>query len=336
MNCLIIQPIHPVAARILEAAGITVLQRTERKPTIDDVADAVAEVDTVITRDAPFQRSVFEQAKNLKAIAIHGIGANPIDLDAATDHGVMICRTPNANIQSVAEHVIGLILAVGRRLPDMHRAVQVLDFSSRYEPDFQEFHQKTLLIVGWGRIGALTAKLAKAFLSMTIIVYSPRASLDDIEAVGGRRIDDLKTAMSKADVVSVHTPARPDTVNLIGAEEIAAMKPTGILINTGRGSVVDDIALAKALNEGRIWGAGLDVFASEPPEEGHPILTARHTVLTPHIGGQTEECLLRVASEAAEHIIAVSKGFVPDTLINTDVLDRINHLAASSRPIGKG
>ena len=322
MNCLIIQPIHPVGEEILEAAGITVLKRAERKPKVDDVAAAVAEVDTVITRDAPFQRLVFERAKKLKAIAIHGIGANPIDLDAATHHGVMICRTPNANIQSVAEHAIGLMLAVGHRLPDVHQAVRNRDFSFRYEPDFQEFRRKTLLIVGWGRIGALTAKLARAFLTMDIIVYSPRASADDIAAGFGRKIDDLKTAMSEADVVSVHTPARPDTVGLIGAEEIAVMKPTGILINTGRGSVVDETALAEALDEGRIWGAGLDVFSSEPPAEKHPILTARNTVLTPHIGGQTEECLVRVATEAAEHIITVSKGGVPDTLINTDVLDR--------------
>lgn len=287
------------------------------------MADAVAGVDTVITRDAPFQRSVFERAKNLKAIAIHGIGANPIDLEAATDHGVMICRTPNANIQSVAEHAIGLMLAVGHRLPEVDRAVRDRDFSFRYEPDFQEFHRKTLLIVGWGRIGALTAKLARAFLAMDIIVHSPRASADDIVDGGGRKIDDLKAALAAADVVSVHTPLRPDTVNLIGAEEIAAMKPTGILINTGRGSVVDDTALADALDEGRIWGAGLDVFTNEPPEEGHPILTARNTVLTPHIGGQTEECLVRVATEAAEHIVTVSKGGVPDTLINTDVLGKI-------------
>ncbi|MGI9417440.1 MAG: hydroxyacid dehydrogenase [Geminicoccaceae bacterium] len=323
MNCLIIQPIHPVGAKILDNAGITVLQRTERKPTIEDVADAASEVDTVITRDAPFERAVFERAKSLKAIAIHGIGANPIDLEAATDHGVMICRTPGANIQSVAEHAIGLMLAVGHRLPDVHQAVRNRDFSFRYEPDFQEFHRKTLLIVGWGRIGALTAKLARGFLAMEIIVYSPRASAEEIAAAGGRMIDNLKSAMSAADVVSVHTPARPDTVGLIGAEEIAAMKPTGILINTGRGSVVDEAALARALDERRIWGAGLDVFSSEPPAEGHPILTARNTVLTPHIGGQTEECLVRVATEAAEHIITVSKGGVPDTLINMDVLDKI-------------
>ncbi|MDH3660070.1 MAG: hydroxyacid dehydrogenase [Alphaproteobacteria bacterium] len=323
MNCLIIQPIHPIGEEILEAAGIAVLKRTERKPTVDEVAAAVAEVDTVITRDAPFQRPVFERAKNLKAIAIHGIGANPIDLHAATDHGVMICRTPDANIQSVAEHAIGLMLAVGHRLPDVHQAVRNRDFSPRYEPDFQEFHRKTLLIVGWGRIGALTAKLARAFLSMNIIVYSPRASAEDVAAGFGRKIDDLKTAMSEADVVSVHTPARPDTVNLIGAAEIAAMKPTGILINTGRGAVVDETALAQALNEGRIWGAGLDVFSNEPLAEGHPVLTARNTVLTPHIGGQTEECLIRVATEAAEHIITVSRGGVPATLINTDVLDRV-------------
>ncbi len=323
MKCLIIQPIHPIGEKILESAGITVLKRSERKPTVDDVAAAVGEVDTVITRDAPFQRPVFERAKMLKAIAIHGIGANPIDLEAATDHGVMVCRTPDANIQSVAEHAIGLMLAVGHRIPDVHQAVRERDFSFRYEPDFQEFHRKTLLIVGWGRIGALTAKLARAFLSMDIIVFSPRASVDDIVAGFGRKIDDLQAAMSVADVVSVHTPARPDTVNLIGAEEIAAMKPTGILINTGRGSVVDETALAQALDEGRIWGAGLDVFASEPPPEGHPILTARNTVLTPHIGGQTEECLLRVATEAAEHIITVSKGGVPDTLINTGVLEKI-------------
>lgn len=323
MNCLIVQPIHPVGAKILDAAGITVLQRTERKPTIEDVTAAVAEVDTVITRDAPFQRPVFERAKNLKAIAIHGIGANPIDLEAATDHGVMICRTPGANIQSVAEHAIGLMLAVGHRLPDVHQAVRNRDFSARYEPEFQEFHRKTLLIVGWGRIGTLTAKLAQSFFAMEIVVYSPRASAEEIAAGGGRKFENLKAAMSEADVVSVHTPARPDTVKLIGAEEIAAMKPTGILINAGRGSVVDEMALANALDEGRIWGAGLDVFSSEPPPEGHPILTARNTVLTPHIGGQTEECLVRVATEAAEHIITVSKGGVPDTLINTDVLDRI-------------
>jgi D-3-phosphoglycerate dehydrogenase len=316
MKCAILQPISNVGAMLLRDADVIPIEGDESSPTRATVARMLRDVDAVISRNAVIDRDAIENAARLRVISIHGIGHDPIDIAAATENGIVVCNTPTANIQSVAEHAIALMLAVARMIPQGDLATRRGDFSFKYANSFYELHGKTLLIVGWGQIGELTARLAKAAFAMNILAYSPSAEADDIAGAGARKCEDLHDALALADVVSLHVPIRPETRNLIAAPELSAMKPSAILINTGRGAVVNEMALGTALKEFRIKGAGLDVFVSEDMSQGHPFLDLKNVVLTPHVGGTTEEGLDRAAREAAEHVLAVLRGETPRSLLN--------------------
>nr|NIS43698.1 hydroxyacid dehydrogenase [Desulfuromonadales bacterium] len=316
MKCAILQPISDVGPRLLRDAGVVPVESGEPHPSRTTVARLLRDADAVISRNAAIDRDAIGGAERLRVISIHGIGYDPVDIEAATAKGIAVCNTPTANIQSVAEHAIALMLSIARMVPQGDRAVRRGDFSFKYAQPFRELHEKTLLIVGWGQIGALTARLAQAAFSMKVLAYSPSARPDAVARSGARKCEDLLDALAQADVVSLHVPIRPNTENLIAARELSAMKPSAILVNTGRGAVVDEAALAAALSKGRIMGAGLDVFVSEDMPRDHPFLGLQNVVLTPHVGGTTEECLYRTAREAAEHVLAVLRGENPGSLLN--------------------
>ena len=224
---------------------------------------------------APFTDAVFAACPNLRLVSIWGVGTDPIDLASAARRGITVCNTPGANAIAVGEHAIALMLSVARKIPQIDRDMRAGEWPREM---LGQLHGKTLAVLGTGAIGTHVAKLARAF-GMTVLEWSARRnSAAERDAV-----------LRQADFVSLHVRLTPQTRGLIGAREFALMKPETILINTGRGALVDRDALHEALANQRIAGAGLDVFHDEPLKADDPIRGFANTVLSPHNAGQTPE-----------------------------------------------
>jgi D-3-phosphoglycerate dehydrogenase len=317
-ECLIVQPIHQRGIDVLRAAGIT-----PRLASAFDMATIAAEVgDAVaaITRNAGFNRAALDAARGLRVIGNHGIGTDPVDVAHATALGIPVVNNPTANVISVAEHAVGLMLAVARRMFSADQAARDRNFRWKFSNPQVELFGKILGIVGFGEIGRQTATRAVAGFGMIPLVFSPNAP--DEALTGFRRAASIEDLLREADVISLHVKLTPATRNLLNAERLALMKPTAILINTARGAAVDEAALAAALKAGRIFGAGIDVFSAEPPPEGHPLLDAPNCVLAPHVGGSTEEALIRTAEECAQQVVDVLQGRRPPHIVNPESWER--------------
>jgi D-3-phosphoglycerate dehydrogenase / 2-oxoglutarate reductase len=224
---------------------------------------------------AHFTEAVFDACPHLKLVSIWGVGTDNIDLQAAARRGVTVCNTPGANAIAVAEHAMALMLSVARKIPRIDQAMRAGEWPRDM---LGQLHGKTLALLGTGAIGTQVAKLARAF-GMTVLEWSARRGT----------AAERDAMLQRADVVSLHVRLTPQTRGFIGAREFALMKPDAILINTGRGALVDRVALHEALANQRIAGAGLDVFHDEPLKAGDPILSLPNTVLSPHNAGQTPE-----------------------------------------------
>lgn len=246
----------------------------------DDAAELArriggAKVAVNIRAYAPFTEAVFAACPNLKLVSIWGVGTDNVDLEAAKRRGVTVCNTPGANAIAVGEHAIALMMAVARKIPQIDRDMRKGEWPREM---LGQLHGKTLGVLGTGAIGTHVAKLARAF-GMTVLEWGAR------RGSAAERDDILKAA----DFVSLHVRLTPQTRGFIGAREFALMKREAILINTGRGALVDRDALHEALANQRIGGAGLDVFHDEPLKAGDAILGFANTVLSPHNAGQTAE-----------------------------------------------
>ncbi|MDQ0316865.1 hydroxyacid dehydrogenase [Amorphus orientalis] len=325
MKCLLIQPIHPSGIALLEEAGLEVVQASAHD--METVAREIVGADAAITRNAGLNRAAMEAGSKLQVLGNHGIGVDPVDVDYATEIGLPIAFTPYANVQSVAELVIAHMLAIAKRVRECDTAVRDDRFDYRYTRDFREVSGKTLLICGFGRIGRRTAEVAKAAFDMRILVHSPSVPAADIEAAGFVAAPDLDAALGEADYVSLHQTLTPRTRGLFSRERLFAMKKDAALINTARGALVDREALVEAVEGGHLRGAAFDVFETEPPPADHPYLACKGLVLSPHIGGSTEEAAERTAVQAAEAVLAVLNGKRPEHMVNPDVWERRRKVA---------
>ncbi|MEM8665572.1 MAG: NAD(P)-dependent oxidoreductase, partial [Pseudomonadota bacterium] len=245
-TCLIVQPIHESGVKKLEAANIRPKWATAQEMAV--VAAEIADADAVITRDAGLDRCAIDAAPRLGVIANHGVGTNKIDVARASARGIPVVNTPTANAQSVAEHAVGLMLALARRTKDADVAARTGDWRFKYSGGMSEVSGKTLGLVGFGSIARRVAAIAIAGFQMRVVVFSPRANDEVIHAAGVERLADLDALLAVSDFVSLHRPSRADTLNTIGAASLRAMKPTAFLINTARGSLIDEDALATALD----------------------------------------------------------------------------------------
>lgn len=317
MLCLLVQPIHPDGVSVLEAAGIEA-----RMASAADMATVVAEIgeaDAVITRNAGLSGAAMRAAPRLKVVGNHGTGLDPVDLETARALGLPVVFTPQANVQSVAEHVIAHIMAVSKRIREADAATRRNEFDYRYTRDFVELSGKTLLILGFGAIGKRTAEIARAGFGMRVLVHSPSADPADIVAAGFETAPDLDAALAQADVVSLHQRLNDRTRGMFGRERLAAMKPGAILVNTARGALIQTGPLIEAIEAGRLRGAATDVFDTEPPPPDHPLLSAAGVVLSPHIAGATEEALVRTAVQTARQVVDVIEGRRPPFLVDESV-----------------
>jgi D-3-phosphoglycerate dehydrogenase len=316
-NCLILQPIHEVAAEYLGRHGVTVVHASAR-----DEASLVAllrSCDAVITRNSGIPYQAVAEASQLKVIAVHGIGTDAVPIELATERGVVVINTPEANLQSVAEHTWALLLAVAKRVPQADRATRQGEFRFKFHSPSRELFGGTLGLVGFGRIAGRVAAMAQAF-GVKVLAMSPNQAGEAFRSAGVERVSDLRTLLMRSDFVSLHVPLSGSTKNLIAAPELSLLRPDVILINTSRGAVMDEMALAQWLAANPNAGAGLDVFSAEPLRLDHPLLGLGNVVLTPHSAASSEAALRRMALDVAEGVVDVLCGRMPKNLVNRDVL----------------
>ena len=267
-----------------------------------ELASAIGAYDGLLIRSAvKVTGEVLASPGKLSVIARAGVGVDNVDLDAATAAGVLVLNTPDANTISTAEHTIALMLAVHRRIPAAHQHVTSGQWS-RSDFQGQQLAGKTLGIVGFGRIGRAVAQRALA-LEMKVIAYDPFVSLSSDVHREVVLVSGLNELLATSDCITLHSSLTEDTKHMIGVEQLALMQSHAKLINCARGVLVDEAALADALNHGRLGGAGIDVYAKEPPE-GSPLLSARNVVLTPHLAASTREAQAQVSVDAVESLLA--------------------------------
>lgn len=298
-NCLIVQPIAEVGLDLLRQAGLTL--HVARDRSLPAMTPYLEHVIAVVTRDAGFSADAIAMSPKLRVIGVHGTGTNAVAVDVARGRGISVVNTPGANAQSVAELAIGLMLACARRLIEADRAVRSDDFAWRYRQQSFELQGRTLGVVGFGHIAKRVAALGRAF-GMDVIGWSSRANPADMAAEGIRPVAELDELCAASDVLTLH--ALPGPKPLFDAARFDRVKPGAILVNTGRGALVDEPALAEALKAGRLGAAGLDVFTVEPLPATSPLLGAPNLVLAPHVGGATADALDRTAKDVARKVIA--------------------------------
>lgn len=291
-------------------------KRGARTPA-DMLAIVGSAVGAIVSTD-PFDQAVLASAPELRVIARVGVGIDSIDLDAATARGVAVTVTPGANESTVADHTVALMLAVLRRLCEHNEGVR----AGRWERTGR--HTPWLLsgarvgLIGYGRIGQLVARRLSGF--DVHLFVSDLATIDDtaVEEV------DLDTLLATCDVVSLHAPLTPETQGAIGERELALMRPGTVLINTARGGIVDERALTEALRDGRLRGAGLDVFAGEPPDSSSALLRLPNVVLSPHNAGLSVQSIDDMLRRATASVVDILGGRAPADVANPAVLRRLD------------
>ncbi|MBU1494961.1 MAG: hypothetical protein KJ956_13475 [Actinobacteria bacterium] len=263
----------------------------------------LAAADALIVRSATsVDAALLAAAPNLKVVGRAGTGVDNIDIAAAAAAGVVVVAAPRAVAISAAEHTLALLLSQARGIPEADRALRGGSWE-RERFTGVELHGKTLGVVGLGRIGTLVARLAEAF-GMRVIAYDPHLGADRVRDIGIEPRQHLADLMAEADFVTLHLPLTGETEGLIGAEALGRAKPGIRIVNTSRGGVVDEEALAGAIRSGRVAGAALDVFAEEPLTES-PLFDLAGVVVTPHLGASTVEAQARAGMEVAEAVIGV-------------------------------
>lgn len=279
---------------ILRENGIEVIENPKGQIlTEQELIPLVEDIDGIILGVDPMSAKVLKNAKKLKVISKYGVGVDNIDLDYADEHNIAIERALGANSNAVADYAFTLLASVARRVVEIHEGCLVNDWSKKNALDI---YGKTIGIVGFGAIGQGVAKRASGF-GMNILYYDP---FYDDETLGKKC--DLDTILKESDFISLHLPLTQETHHLIDAKAIAKMKPNAIIINTARGGVVDEDALYIALKQRQIYGAGLDVFETEPPSKS-PLITLDNVILGAHSAASTQGAVDNMGTIASENII---------------------------------
>ncbi len=314
MRVLVTEPLaEPGIQRLRAHAEVDVrlkLSPEELKRIIPGYEALIVRSGTKVTRE------LIEAGARLRVIGRAGTGVDNIDLKAATEHGVIVVNAPTANCVAAAEHTIALLLALARNIPQADQAMR------RGEWDRHRFvgtaiTDKTLGLIGFGRVGSEVARRAKG-LGMRVIAYDPYMPAERARALGVE-LRSLEDVLQEADFVSLHVPLTEETRHLMNARTLALMKPGSYLINVSRGGVVDEEALYQALQSGHLAGAALDVFSEEPPRD-NPLVGLPNVITTPHLGASTAEAQVGVALEVAEAVIAALEGRLPPTVVNAPMI----------------
>jgi len=292
-----------------------------RALTSHELRESLADTDAVLLGNDVCDSNVLNSAGKLKVVSRHGVGVDNVDLKVATENGIVVTFSPGVNSTAVAEHTLALTLSLLRKIPEANASLKSgkwegLKFVGR------ELAGKKLGIIGLGDIGVEVAKRAKCF-GMEVL-YLKRRRREDLEKELGIVYKPLEELLKESDIVSVHLALTPETKRMIGEKEIALMKKDAYLINTARGEVIDNAALARALRENRIAGAALDVFDKEPPNFDDPLFRLDNVIVTPHVGAYTLEAIRNMDVISADNIIKILHGQRPNFVANEEVFSRSN------------
>lgn len=297
-------------AMLREAAEVDVLLDLDH----DGLVEKIPDYDAVIVRSASkIDAQVIEAGTNLKVIGRAGVGVDNIDVEAATRKGVVVVNAPQSNMLSATEHTLALMLALARGVPAADASLRSAKWErSRFTG--VELYGKTLGILGLGRIGTLVAQRASSF-GMRIVAYDPYVSKTRAQQLGIELLPTVDDVLGLADFITIHMPKTAETKHMIGAAELARMKPTARIINVARGGIIDEEALVDALKQKAIAGAALDVFESEPLGD-HPLLHLDNVVVTPHLGASTEEAQTKAGTSIAEQVLLALNGELAPFAVN--------------------
>jgi len=317
MKVVIAEPMAPEGPDILRKEA-EVLYLPEMPGT--SLVDVIGEADAIGVRVLKIDRSLLEKARKLKIIAKHGVGYDNIDVAAASEKHIVVVNTPESNAESVAEHDLGLMLSLAKKITVCDRVLREGRLGSREDYTGTELKDKTLGLVGMGRIGTTLARQCQAAFTMNVIGYDPYVPVEKALALGIAKKEKLDHVMQEADFVAVCIPLTEETANLIGARELGLMKRSAFLVNSSRGRIVDEAALYEFLVNKKIAGAGMDVFVKEPPDKEHPLLSLDNFIATPHCAGSTAEAMKRMSITVAEEILRVFHGERPKFPLNPQAL----------------
>ncbi|WP_270934229.1 NAD(P)-dependent oxidoreductase [Falsiroseomonas oryzae] len=268
-----------------------------------------------------FDADLLRRAPNLLAASSTGAGYDVIDVEACTQAGVIVCHQSGTNKEAVAEHALGLMLVLSKRIPQADKALRRGAAPDRFALTGSDIIGKTVGIIGIGQIGTRVAELCRGLFRMTVLACDPFLTAAEVAARGAVKVT-MEELLERSDFVTVHTPRDATTLGMMGAAQFARMKPTAYFIQTARGGIHDEAALAEALEHGRIAGAGLDVWVTEPPPADHPLLRFENVIASPHNAGITHEALHEMARAAAEQWIGIFRGEVPPRLVNPEAWPR--------------
>ena len=260
---------------------------------------------------------MFERCPNILACSSTGAGYDMIDVDDCTKAGIIVVNQSGTNKEGVAEHALGLILSLSKKIATSDRAMRTVTNLARRQFQGNDIRGKTIGIVGIGNIGTRVSELCRGLFGMTVLVYDPYLTPEQVAARGGTQVG-LEELMRRSDYVTVHCPRTKDSFGMFGAEQFAMMKPTAYFVNTARGGIHDEAALAEALRKGQLAGAGLDVFLQEPPPLDHPLLHLDNVIVSPHNAGMTDESILEMVTATAHQWIGIFEGRVPPRLVNPE------------------
>ena len=307
---LLSKEIHAEAMKLLKGKVELVVLPDSSMETAQKM---VADVDGVILRtNIGFPRELIAAAGKCRIISRTGVGVDSVDIAAATERGIMVCNTPGVNTISVAEQTLALMLGIAKQLTVMDRSVRACAWKVRNSNSTVDLDGKTLGLVGLGRIGLEVARKCSLAIGMKVIAYDPFVKA----ATGITLCSELDEIFRASDFISIHVPYMDETHHLVDARRLALMKPTAYIINTARGAIIDEAALAKVLESKAIGGAGLDVLEDEPPTAGNPLFKLDNVLMTPHSAALTRECEMKVAIEAATAVLDFAEGREPKYIFN--------------------
>ncbi len=312
---------HEDGMRLLREAGeVRMASGTDPETIRREVVGADA---VIIRTGGVIDAAVLDRGGDrLKVVGRHGVGYDQIDVPAATERGIQVLYTPGANKQSVCEHVFALMIGLSKHFPRMTAALAAGNYHARTSLVGRDIAGRTLGIIGFGRIGRLVGQTAFAGFGMRVLYNDIVPIPPEIEALAGATRVGFHELLDASEYVTVHTPLDDTTRGMINRDALARMRPDAILINAARGPVVVEAAVAEALDAGRLWGYGADVFEDEPPQPGHPLIGRPDVMLTPHSAAQTEEGLRNMATWIAEDVLGVLRGEAPRNPVNDP--DQVN------------
>jgi len=314
-----------IVSEHIDESGITLLKQSDKvelvyfdDPVSDEVYNSVfKEAGAVMVRSKKISREMIQNADNLEIIAKHGVGVDQIDVDAATDAGIPVTITPEANSDSVADLAMTMMLALSRNLFKADADLKGGRFTRREHYTGFELGGKTVGIIGLGRIGGRVARRCALGFGMTILAYDPFISTEYAAQFSAKQVPDLESLLKESDYITIHTPLTDLTKDMIGEKQLRMMKPEAFIINTARGGIINEGDLYQALSKNRIKGAGLDVFVKEPPlPDENPLLSLDNIIASSHLGSVARESTIKMATQAAEEILRVIEGKKPKHPIN--------------------